>query len=119
MKANELRIGNWIHSSSLNKDRQVWSFYDLHYFLENMKPIELTEEWLIKLGFKDKQEEVENCNINYTYSKNPQFWIQKHTEVDEHIFYGLNNSIEVFIKSVHQLQNLFYCLTGKELTINK
>jgi hypothetical protein len=63
---------------------------------ENIKPIELTEEILFKCVFA--------LNHVFLYKHEGSFWHDT-----------LNGSIE--IKYLHQLQNLYYILTGKELEI--
>jgi hypothetical protein len=74
--------------------------------INSMNPIPLTEEWLLKFGFY-KSETFKNSFIK----KGVDIYIQ-----DTAFWYDLlNNSIE--IKSVHQLQNLFFALTNEELTI--
>ncbi len=71
--------------------------------IEIFEPIELTEEWLTKLGFK-------------SFCKD---WVCEgiiiHTRKRGYI---LKSSVPI-IKSVHQLQNLYSALTGKELTIKQ
>lgn len=79
---------------------------------DRFQGIELTPEWLIKLGFDERcswfhfdvhddlglrYEPVENLLVIYD---NDESSIQ------------LKN-----IKHVHQIQNLFWCLTGKELEL--
>ena len=119
MKATELRIGNLIHT-----DNSTQSFMDvvtvdlevllsLHYgygFYEN--PIPLTEEWLVKFGF-DKigiYYEKENLRIEPMVLMNLTFAVRFIT--------GVNSSIMISsVQHVHQLQNLYFALTGEELTI--
>jgi hypothetical protein len=70
---------------------------------DKLKPIPLTEEWLLKFGF-DK--------IDFQFIKNgiKLFPIRD-------LYYRGNFPIKSDIKYVHQLQNLFFALTGEELTI--
>jgi hypothetical protein len=74
--------------------------------LELIKPIPLTEEWLIKFGFK----KINGCgyrkpNFKGSIWTNPGTW--------------RFNNFMVDVKHVHQLQNLYFALTKKELTIKK
>jgi hypothetical protein len=74
--------------------------------INSMNPIPLTEEWLLKFGFY-KSETFKNSFIK----KGVDIYIQ-----DTAFWYDLlNNSIE--IKSVHQLQNLYFAVTNEELTM--
>lgn len=122
MKASELRIGNFIERKiegigniSWTKKRAdyseiEWASRHIEKFNLEHKPIPLTEDWLIKFGFEYK-------NFNETKSV---YW---------HIGdFGINvfdqkgfrcNQKGLLIGSkiqyVHQLQNLYYALTDKEL----
>ena len=124
MKASELRIGNWVETeggfyqidSILNKDRILVKIEDEYvgYDINQIKPIPLTEEWLIKFGF-DKRTNINDCNA-YT-SK-----IRADIDIIEYS-YGFSADLEVehlsVLKYVHQLQNLIHALTGEELTIKE
>ncbi len=65
-------------------------------------PIPLTEEILLKCGFKK--------NTNYTPCGKAIFYKNGYI-----IYCGV--TIEIEIKYLHQLQNLYYCLTGEELKV--
>lgn len=112
MKANELRIGNWVKSNKSGNEFQFTSYHfnDLDVVLTSnppkplIEPISLTEEWLIKLGFKTN----DKCwyfKGNFRYNAIVKYWQ----------WYGVNIQ-DSLIKHVHQLQNLYFVLTGEELT---
>jgi hypothetical protein len=112
MKANELRIGNWIYSKTYSKEIQMKSFFGLcnvEASPDLFKPIPLTEEWLLKFGFERMK--FFGTNINYLL-KEP-ICISTSDMVVE-----LNkpNFIIKQIKYIHEIQNLYFALTGKELT---
>lgn len=114
MKANELRIGNWItlvkDDIYENKDYQLEA-YDIYKASEFdditqcLLPIPITEEWLLKFGYTFK---------SYGYGDGE--WKQWSFNG-----YSLNsftcNKTGVDLKYVHQLQNLYFALTGEELKI--
>jgi len=100
MKAAELRIGNWVDIESI--DVQV-ECLPIDYDYSVLEPIPLTEEWLIKFGFDGQDYNLFTIEL----SRN-QFMILK----DEWLIVISNNC-----KYVHQLQNLYFALTGEELTI--
>jgi hypothetical protein len=116
MKASDLRIGNYICDSAKNIHR-ITSINDLELCLVGCsidfrfaEPITLTEEFLINFGF----EEV----LNSYYKKG--FLILNSNF--EPIFTDGNYIDEVIgvkIEYVHQLQNLYFALTGEELTLNQ
>jgi hypothetical protein len=115
--AGELRIGNWIFEEGQddNKPFQIFSIY--HEVKNNkvnglpiclMRPIPLTEDILLKCGFECY--EFDNGEPNQYRFKNRLIVIRKGNFVD----YGC----DVIITSLHQLQNLYFALTGQELQIN-
>jgi len=94
------------------------SYSQLIWFI---KPIPLTEEWLLKFGFGpspfcvhgDFQKGyilVRKVNNGDFKNKDLQWTCELNTETD---WVDL-----VKMPYVHQLQNLFFALTGEELTIN-
>jgi len=116
MKASELRIGNLIKGKSPEKKVyeepvELNEYYFL-LFLNNMmdvEPIPLTEEWLLKFGFvsnpyKDRYELIAKINIIIECDKTKGL-VDLYCEQFPHIKY------------VHSLQNLYFALTGEELTL--
>jgi len=110
MKANELRIGNWVRwnyeESSEGNVYPVEYGYELDDIKNNpniVKPIPLTEEWLLKFGF-----EYSDLNGDSGLWKIPPFQI-----------YGKYNQFiydyRLDVNYVHQLQNLYFALTYEEL----
>ncbi len=127
MKANELRIGNFVASgvsysktSSIGKVLEIGNlereFEQIYceceesfdwFFKDNYCGIPLTEEWLLKFGFDKKDK---------SYIKNSFLFINNNSIYK--FLYKLS-IIESEVKYVHQLQNLYFALTGEELTIEK
>lgn len=121
MKAIELRIGNYVWEGyggyyqvlaiMPNSVDLVKPFMSMsgRYDIETIKPIKITKEWLFDLGFeKTELSGSIDCYLNHsiglnTYSKTP---------VD---YYWLKDYHNINIKYVHQLQNIYFSLTGKEL----
>jgi len=123
LTANEVRLGNYYFYHIVDK-LDEWGEYDKvcqidaedFRILENFdcpeyKPIPLTEEWLLKFGFEKRDGEVPE-NIDFVFKG---FWIEQQTDVDD--FICLNTEPFVSVKYVHQLQNLYFALTGEELTL--
>lgn len=118
MDVRELRIGNYIDSIYFdNITHKVVEIRDCVVYTEkykgisfpSIKPIPLTEEWLIKFGFK----KVEDGGF-----KHPNIHFILYGCEGEYSFctvegYDINDRI----KFVNQLQNLCYALTGEELKI--
>lgn len=109
MKENEIRIGNWVKFEHGNGYEEIvqFKFDNWKYFYgTTTTPIPLTEEWLIKFGFEGNIIAVNDL------------WIEHDGDVGYYL--ADDHSIGVgmdYIKYVHQLQNLYFALTGEELTI--
>ena len=108
MKANELRIGNYVQFSG-GAIYKVDMLYIGFGGLEFWKPIPLTEEWLLKFGFEKK-----GCNWELP---NFRFHVNKSVNYDGFLFCDGYSVITEKIQHVHQLQNLYFALTQKELTL--
>jgi hypothetical protein len=131
MKTNELRIGNLVNYNNLANsvrgiDETYIELFDNTYaYIDNIEPIPLTGDWLEKFGFKsiDKQ-----SNLFYS-SKLIRITLPT-SRCTSGVCYVSVRGCKVFnnenyfraginlkIKYVHQLQNLYFVLTGKELKI--
>lgn len=99
----------------------------------DFEPIPLTEEWLLKMGFdKDISNDDEKrdtysiqvSNCTSLYFDCHKDWMRDNMDVEWYLSYEWNNNHfknEFWNKpkSVHEVQNLYFCLTGQELTINQ
>lgn len=106
MKAQQLRIGNyiWNQSQEVAVRVDIRILNDVYYYNKVNKdhgwePIPLTEKWLKNLGFKKGRK---------------GFWFQGGVEYNPKKF-DLSFFGYVEIKHVHQLQNLYFALTGEDL----
>lgn len=125
MKASELRIGSLVMVSGkvrkvavikpdaihcrIDGAPHVLKAYSIHRFgLDKVEPIPLTEEWLVKFGFEKLYSEYTKGDLmienEYTDKGVWNVSIGKYQSPTDMLF-------------VHQLQNLFFALTGKELEI--
>ena len=106
MEAKELRIGNLVYEKGKVKEMYSISNNNAKDY-SNMKPIPLTEEWLLKFGF--------NKISGWDDYKG---WIKDDVEL-ECDCYGFDfiNYLDKGVDYVHQLQNLYFALTNNELTI--
>ena len=131
MKAKDLRLGNYV-LSNLPQTNHENDYYTVDLILleifdsVEVEPIQLTEEWLIKFGF-EKDREVYNLGIPVFVKNNFRIWDNR-DKVEYEKILGYSDSsdfkfiysknIQPYIKYVHQLQNLYFSLTGEELKIN-
>jgi len=83
-------------------------------FIKFIEPIELTEEWLIKFGFEFKKTDHAN---SYKFD-NFRFNFVFDGKLKGNVFLNFGNlSFKNYINSIPKLQNLYFALTGEELTI--
>jgi hypothetical protein len=133
MKASELRIGNLIYNSYTKDIFSVYPMFIVQFSKTedtNIKPIQLTEEWLLKFGFI----KYPDCRDTFqqVYYDSYQFEIDRFTIISFSIQQGNKNLIKCnfdrgyrsddgkknyYIKHVHQLQNLYFALTNEELKL--
>lgn len=88
-------------------------------FSQFIKPIPLTEEWLLKFGFE--KEIIDDKFIRKTYYYIDDFEVEFH---GKRIVFRVENRDSVMYFAhhtlfVHQLQNLYFVITNNELTISK
>lgn len=119
MKANELRIGNWLNDFA-NEPHQVIHLTKDKTILET--PIPLTEDWLLKFGLMKFKTETGLLYSTF-YSDIREFriyWPQNNRVMSLHCRPDATEWFPDLVRNiqyVHQLQNLYFALTGNELTI--
>jgi len=116
MKANELRIGNYYLNDGDVCKVTIHTFNDMEWEGSYVgQPIPLTEEWLVKLNFDlviDYYLVTININKKYLIEINLKTGATRFRLYDTS-FYGMD------CLYVHQLQNLYFALTGKELKLQE
>jgi hypothetical protein len=132
MKAQELRIGNWVLRKSTGKPHRVVGLYKgdlgpqgsifidipaeqrLMYRLhkDGVQPIPLTPEILEKCGFARHNGKWKHINSPFYLHA----YIPIIPEQNSYCF-AWNNYKSYSFQYLHQLQNLYFCLTGEELEI--
>ena len=131
MKAAYLRIGNLV-TDKWSVGKYPFKIVSIgknicHYFgnqefsakYEDLEPIPLTEEWLLKFGF-EKDEYAKDFRLGKYWVENRYF-----DSYEKSMFlFGCYQFNKIYITSnvdvlkyVHELQNLYFALTGQELTI--
>jgi hypothetical protein len=127
MKANELRIGNWVNTfeteSKIVPERitEIICTDEIHLVnncrLEFYLPILLTPEILEKAGFT---KQYDKFVIKDSDGHDLEFeGIDEDGILQPYPYYtGANISEKAKPKYLHQLQNLYFALTGEELSID-
>ena len=142
MKPEELRIGNWVMdvSNPDNPFEKQWTFTDYHHAYDALdgnvsdfyrlgfEPIPITKEWLERFGFKEEDKsEPEHGNFwtkwiydyaySFAYAAFRDDWgiYIEYTDSPFPPDHGKKYFIDCGYKHIHQLQNLYYALTGEEL----
>lgn len=121
MKIEELRIGNWVDSplgigevvalDSYESNVQLQfgegesSFMD-GLDISEIEPIPLTDDILIKSGWKTTDSNV------YTFGKDIALFVEDDCGVSIH-----NGRLSIFCQYVHELQNLLYFFGRKDIEI--
>jgi hypothetical protein len=108
MKANELRIGNLVEYGNDIEQITIHHLFGVMHG-DDVKPIPLTEEWLFKFWFR--------YNDGLFIKENLVVFI--YDGYCKVVFGSLTFVDGVKIKHVHQLQNLYFALTGEELTLKQ
>jgi hypothetical protein len=157
MRANELRIGNFVNGEVEQEDGSTklytvkilavdstsslgegWDFLlesmtkteeEIEVY-EDLQPIPLTEEWLVRFGFSIKKQKsihgtdifyISHCDIDYCFAYaefrgDYGFYIE-YTDSPYEKDKDYQYSVSFGIKHVHTLQNLYFALTGEELKL--
>lgn len=122
MTANQLRVGNWLNLygqtvTVVGIDRTLHGEYHVTYndgekeyrtarYLDQFEPIplDIMPHLIKKLD-----------GTGFGYQLNFTIWVELEGVMIEQ--YGEGRELIPHIKHIHQLQNLYFALTGEELTI--
>jgi hypothetical protein len=116
LNAQELRIGNYIkyEDGSVEHVSELVLTAD-HHLINDMtgaySPLPLTKDLLVKLGFT-----LTGVSFATLYTSPDSRIVIKFEGVDETPVFFQGVCI-AWVKYVHQLQNLYFALTGEELTL--
>jgi len=136
MEARELRQGNildYYGQECIVLEILKNDYVEFGYFTDSIgfnrkltekhspKPIPLTEEWLLKFGFESYNQKSYKLNI---ILDNKDTFLVFYSHSGGNIMMSINDPKNDYnlireINHVHQLQNLYFALTSKELEITK
>jgi len=119
MTTQELRLGNYVYGLTdrietiqgigkmlLTKTGKLERLFSVE--CADVNPIPLTEQWLLDFGAIQKQGRAYFIGkLNFTY---------EHNELSQFVRFHYSGKV-AYLQYVHQLQNLYFALTGTELTL--
>jgi len=114
IQANELRIGNYLKELTSDDIFQVKDSYymALEVNLLCSRPITLTPQWVLELGFKPLIDGFYRIK-----TKKRGVYLEINLKTKRAILFNKGYVELAFPKYVHRLQNLYFALTNKELTL--
>ncbi len=125
MTTRELRIGNYVEIYQGNKVgfvdncivESIYGYEVNGYSDDDIHPIPITQKWLFKFGFIWHNQEYYNGVI---YIKNAHIsssfpWGLYPEELGSGMIIKNHKKLQY----VHQLQNLYFAITGEELVISQ
>lgn len=124
IQANELRIGSWVLTKNLyakvegivdseNISIAIDGYNSLNLSINQIKPIKLTEDNIISCGFRHI-----GLYDNVYHSDNFRIYLNKKLKIGLLKLDHDSDQLEIEIRSVHQLQNVYFILTGEELEVS-
>lgn len=105
MDARELRIGNYVIDGEDGSVMQITCGAQIDR-TDLLNPITLNEEWINEFGFVKFLSGIKGTDLKDEYEKGIvriSYWL------------GSFHFKNIEIKHCHQLQNLYFALTGQEL----
>lgn len=118
----ELRIGNFVQADDYYPYADIDGVYTDYvgigvvlYDYDAVSPIKLTKEWLVNFGFEYFEKIVTNGwgDLSYYFLEMPDgAKLEIFTDFSCNHYHGAG-----VIEYVHQLQNLYFALTGDELKL--
>ncbi|WP_027380827.1 hypothetical protein [Chryseobacterium daeguense] len=136
MEVKHLRAGN-ILNAVVSNGKETLNFYEIEVFeiladgirevkgikfpYENLIGTPLTEEWLLKFGFTNDDNESWFWSFDFNEKQETFKLFQLTAGGNPFGLWGIVGCSQLIkkIEYVHQLQNLFFALTGEELTLKR
>lgn len=135
ISAKELRVGNLVKYSLSNIPQEIKSVINVHgeYLvnfqnsgfsntIDKIKPIPLTEDWLLKFGLTNVTEELDTEKSFEIQFGRKTFRVviddRGLCTVIYQVDIGMNFQELTDVEFVHEFQNLIFALCGEELKLN-
>jgi hypothetical protein len=129
MRANQLRIGNLVRTYGqyieVEKIDKVFihgidkaNNLNSHVPIKHLKGIQLTEDWLLRFGFGMMNKSYFSIPSR-TRTNNSPYSLVYTKDLNGDWYILIDESVKFYLEHVHQLQNLYFALTGEELTLKQ
>lgn len=113
IKANELRVGNRLLKNGIVVTADARTIFDIWESSKEYSPIPITFDGLNGIGFtgtmRRAYKRIGTTSLTMYVDKGGQFTIEDQDWYSEEL---------KRIKYVHEVQNLYFALTGEELQVN-
>jgi hypothetical protein len=119
---NELRKGNLVKGIG---HEIVWTVEGVHdrfiftgnawRIIESFEPIPLTKDWLVRMGFTESNLDGDNKWLRLKYRF---LTFESDESVNFKKVYLKINKMDIIVESVHELMNLYFVMTGKEIVFH-
>ena len=131
LRAIELRINNWVITTVARNEYQIRPEHlgdEDEEVIGESEGIPLTEEWLVKFWFEKREKSIYGnkfiigiadwgYTIENSFEKGKWFFGHEYYDALDENENFKSMHFSYHIEYVHQLQNLYFSLTGEELTI--
>lgn len=126
MEANELRLGNLVYFPNISKEATVnlVILQSVLYGTERYEPIPITDEQLLKYGFVKDFYRINDQTVPERFIEDDVMRLEDeiHLYCKDGVWWFMDEydsllSFKRPMQGVHDLQNLFFALKGKELTL--
>jgi hypothetical protein len=121
MKANEFRIGNWLKDISANTSSCL-SYHIIHTIdSEAINNTPIASDWFEPISLKpeilDRILQSKKISLDCYTIGDVGLFIKKTSSGEWAVFIHSNIETRLGYRFLHQLQNLYFDLTGEELSV--
>lgn len=120
MEAKELRIGNWVRGfiGEFPISAHAINELDNNPDYEVLKPVPLTGDRLVAFGVKKINNSMFRMGaITFQFHTDMSLEAMQERDIKDGFRICLNGKFICNLFYIHEIQNLYYALTGEELTI--
>lgn len=118
MDVKELRVGNLLYNDNVVVTIDARTIFDIWDKSDKYNPIPLTEERLVRLGYKICEEsDITQYYIGFDWDGEDYNDVSIISLDADGVWYITLGGRKVEVRTVHHLQNIIYDIYGVELTM--